>query len=186
MKKLKAKKNAVFVHKGSARGLSVKRFTLTYVLLMGAFFFIIGYAPLKDIIDVNGSYTRGVVIVTSKVLDALRVSSTYQGSIIKLPSISLDVQFGCNGLEAVLIFAVAVIAYPAAWKTRFLGIGAGFVIIQVINIMRIAGLAYSGVYYRKLFDVIHIYVAQGIMIAVALGLFLLYLRYTGRQHANVI
>ncbi len=147
---------------------------------MGAFFFMIGFTPFQKIIDINGGYTKGVVVVTSKVLDILNIPSTYQGSIIQLPAITLDVKFGCNGLEAVMIYAVAVIAFPSAWKRKLIGILAGFFIIQVLNIIRIAGLAYSGVHFRKLFEVMHIYVAQGIMIAVALGMFLLYLHYAGR------
>lgn len=162
------------------RDISIKRFALIYLLLMGAFFFMIGFTPFQKIIDINGGYTKGIVLVTSKVLDTLSIPSTYHGSIIKLPAITLDVKFGCNGLEAVMIYAVAVIAFPATWKRKLIGIFGGFIIIQVLNILRIAGLAYSGVHFHELFEVMHIYVAQGIMIAVALGIFLLYLHYVGK------
>lgn len=165
--------------------ISIKRFALTYMILMGVFFFLIGFTPLQRIIDINGGYTTGVVVVTSKVLELLHVQATCEGSVIKLPSISLDVKFGCNGLEAVMIYSVAVIAFPASWRKRVIGIIAGFAIIQVLNIIRIAGLAYAGVHFTGLFEIIHIYVAQGIMIAVALGVFLLYLNYAGRQDKGV-
>lgn len=161
--------------------ISIRRFALTYLILMGAFFILIGFKPIQDIIDLNGLYTEGVVRVTSKLLGIAGIPCTYKGSIIQLPSIALDVRFGCNGLEAVMIYSIAVIAFPSKWKSRLIGIIAGFVIIQVINIIRIAGLAYSGVYLRSLFDYIHIYVAQGMMIAVSLGIFFIYLNYAGRQ-----
>lgn len=166
------------------RGVSIKRFAITYVILMGVFFFLIGFTPLQKVIDINGGYTKGVVVVTSRVLDILNIPSSYYGSLIQLPSISLDVKFGCNGLEAVMIYSVAVIAFPAAWRMRIIGIIAGFIVIQVLNIIRIAGLAYSGVYFKRLFELMHIYVAQGIMIAVALGIFLIYLHYAGRQETK--
>ena len=191
MKKIKIKRESTRAEPPdnklkSPNSISIKRFAVTYLILMGAFFFIIGFTPIQKIIDINGGYTRGVVIITSKVLDILRIPSTSHGSIIKLPSISLDVKFGCNGLEAVMIYSVAVIAFPAVPVKKFIGILAGFVIIQILNIVRIAGLAYSGVHYLKLFEVIHIYVAQGIMIAVALGMFLLYLNYAGRQGKKLV
>lgn len=167
------------------KGINVRRFAFTYLILMGGFFFLISFTPIQNIIDINGLYTRLVVFFTSKILVIMNIPSTFQGSIIHLPSISLDIKFGCNGLEAVMIYSVAVIAFPAAWKKRVIGIIAGFFIIQILNIIRIAGLAYAGVYYKKLFEVIHIYVAQGIMIAVALGIFLLYLNYAER-HKNII
>ena len=162
----------------NAPKLSIRRFIITYLILMAGFFFIIGFTPLQKIIDVNGMYTRGVVLITSEILTALHIPSTCNGSIIHLPSISLDVRFGCNGLEAVMIYSVAVLAFPATWRKKVYGIIAGFLIIQAINIVRIVGLAYAGVYFQNIFHYIHIYVAQGIMIAIALGTFFLYLAFT--------
>ena len=157
--------------------LSIRRFALTYLILMGAFFLLIGLKPIQDIIDLNGLYSKGVVILTSGILETLCISSNYQGSVIKLPSIALDVRFGCNGLEAVMIYAVAVIAFPAPWKKKLIGILGGFVALQVINILRIASLAYSAIHFKSLFEYMHIYVAQGLMIAVSLGIFFVYLNY---------
>jgi exosortase H (IPTLxxWG-CTERM-specific) len=158
--------------------VSIRRFMITYLILMASFFFIIGFTPLQKIIDVNGLYTRGVVLITAKILSALHISASCTGSIINLPSISLDVRFGCNGLEAVMIYSVAVLAFPAPWLKKVYGIIAGFLIIQAINILRIVGLAYAGVHFQSIFHYIHIYVAQGIMIAIALGTFFLYLAFT--------
>ena len=158
-------------------GISIRRFAVTYLLLMGVFFLVLVFKPLKDRIDVNDVYTNAIVIVTSKVMGITGIPCTYKGSIISVPGISLDVRFGCNGLEAVMIYSVAVVAFPATWKKKIVGILGGFLIIQVINILRIAALAYSGVHFKSLFEYIHIYVAQGIMIAVALAVFFVHLTY---------
>ena len=189
-KKVKTKKRG----EGSSRkdlrtsepSLSIKRFAVTYLALMGAFFLLIGLKPIQDIVDLNGLYTRGVVISTSKILEIVGLPIAHQGSVIKLPSVSLDVRFGCSGLEAVMIFAVAVIAFPAPWMNKLVGILGGFVILQIINILRIASLAYSAVRFKGLFEYIHIYVAQGLMIAVSLGIFFIYLNYAkSSQQANI-
>jgi exosortase H (IPTLxxWG-CTERM-specific) len=167
-------------------GISVWRFAVTYLALMGSFFLLIGLKPVQNVIDLNGLYTKGVVILTSKILEVLTIPSTYQGSVIKLPSIALDVRFGCNGLEAVMIYSVAVIAFPASWKDKLMGILGGFLVIQVINILRISSLAYSAIHFKDLFEYIHIYIAQGMMIAVSLGVFFIYLKYAKTsQKANV-
>lgn len=167
-------------------GISVWRFAVTYLALMGSFFLLIGLKTVQNVIDLNGLYTKGVVILTSKILEVLTIPSTYQGSVIKLPSIALDVRFGCNGLEAVMIYSVAVIAFPASWKDKLMGILGGFLVIQVINILRISSLAYSAIHFKDLFEYIHIYIAQGMMIAVSLGVFFIYLNYAkASQKANV-
>jgi exosortase H (IPTLxxWG-CTERM-specific) len=163
--------------KGRRSLVSILRFIITYVLLMGAFFLLIGLKPIQNIVDINGGYSNAIVYITAKILTLIGISTTYHGSLLHLPTISLDVEFGCNGLEAVMIYAVAVLTFPASWRNRIIGIIAGFLVIQVLNLIRIVALAYAGVYHKDLFDLIHLYVAQGVMIAVALVTFVLYLTY---------
>ncbi len=164
-----------------SESLSIIRFIVTYVVLMGAFFLLIGLKPVQDILDINGAYSSAIVFLTATILEIFGITSTYSGSLINLPSISLDIEFGCNGLEAVMIYTVAILTFPATWENRLIGFTAGFLVIQVLNLIRIVALAYAGVYHRDLFDLIHIYVAQGVMIAVALGTFVLYLSYLSHE-----
>ncbi|MGH7884379.1 MAG: exosortase H [Thermodesulfobacteriota bacterium] len=156
---------------------AVLRFIVIYIILMGLFFLVIGLKSFKEVLDINGAYTSSIVFICSVITNMIGIPATYAGSLIKLPSIILDIEFGCNGLEAVMIYAVAVLAYPALWKQKSLGLLAGFFIIQVLNIIRIAALVYTGVHYKNLFDFFHVYIAQGIMIAVSLAVFILYLYY---------
>ena len=165
--------------------MSVTRFALTYLVLMGAFFILIGFEPIKKIIDLNGIYTHAVVAITTKVLNITGIQCSSQGSIISLPSISLDVKFGCNGLEAVMIYAVAVMAFPATWRNKLFGVFAGFVVIQIVNILRIAALAYAGIHFKGIFEYIHVYVAQGVMIAVSLAIFFIYLSYVKHENRSL-
>jgi len=166
--------------------ISIWRFVLTYLVLMGIFFLLMGFAPLQKYFDINNLYSKSIVFITHVALSLMKTQSSYHGTIINLPGISLDVMFGCNGLEAVMIYSIAVIAFPAKWKKRLIGIIGGFLVIQIINLIRIVFLAYSGVHFKALFKVLHIYVAQGIMIAVALGIFLIYLNYAGRGKEEAV
>ncbi|MBI5674232.1 MAG: exosortase H [Nitrospirae bacterium] len=176
---MKKKKNSHFEKdvKPSKPQISVGRFVITYLAVMGFFYFLLVFKPLTNKIDIDDIYTKSVVFVTAKVLAVTGIPCAYNKSIINVPGISLDVKFGCNGLEAVMIYSVAVIAFPAGWKKKVIGVLAGFLVIQAVNILRIAGLAYAGIHFKNLFYYIHIYVAQGIMIAVALAVFFIYLRY---------
>jgi len=82
-----------------SESLSIVRFVVTYVVLMGVFFLLIGLKPVQEVLDINGGYSNAIVLLTAKILGLIGVTSTYSGSLINLPSISLDVEFGCNGLE---------------------------------------------------------------------------------------
>lgn len=168
------------------KDIRIRRFVIIYIILMLSFFFLIAFKPIQDVLDLNGLYTEAIVLITAKVLAILNISATTYGSIIKLPEISLDVKFGCNGLEAVMIYSCAVLAYPASIKQRLLGIAGGFLVIQILNLLRIVGLGYAAVNYREIFDVIHIYVAQGIMIVIALGIFFIFLNYVERTREKTV
>jgi len=160
-----------------AKTLSIKRFVITYLVLMTLFFLLIAMKPIQNIIDLNGLYTKTIIFITVKILDIMGLSCTCQGSVITISGISLDVKFGCNGLEAVMIYTVGIISFPATWKKKFLGIIAGFIVLQTINIIRIVALAYSCIYFKNFFEYIHIYIAEGIMIAVALGIYIYWIGY---------
>jgi len=160
---------------------SIFRFLVIYILLMGAAVLLIGYEPLKRIIDLNGLYTRAVVSLTTRTLNFVGVRVAQEGGVIHLPGLALQVRFGCNGLEAFLIYSVAVLAFPAPWRSKLTGILLGGVVIQVLNILRLIGLGLVGVYLPAWFEVFHIYVAQGLMIAVALILFMGWLSHAYRS-----
>jgi exosortase H (IPTLxxWG-CTERM-specific) len=162
------------------RRVSIRRFILTYFVLMGAFLFLMRFQPILHHVDINNIYSKSLVVITNNILNILNVKSSYHGTILNLPGISLDVKFGCNGLEAVMIYVVAILSFPAQWKKKLLGIAIGFIAIQVINIARITALAYAAVHFQEQFETIHTYVAQGIMIAIVLGIFFIYLHYATR------
>jgi len=156
---------------------SIVKFIVIYVVLMGGFYALLRFQPVSVFGEFYSTYESGLIASCVKILNFIGLESSGKGSLLFLPNITFDVRFGCNGLEAVLIYAVAVISFPAKWFKKLTGIAAGFIIIQVINLLRIVSLAFSGVYYKEMFDLLHIYIAQGIMIAVALGVFLIYIYY---------
>lgn len=163
--------------RGKSNIFKVWRFLIIYVVLMGIFWFLIGYQPVQNIFDINGRYTDFIIYVTVKLLGLAGIPATVHRTIITLPSTSVEVVFGCNGLEAVLIYSIAVLAFPSAWKHKLFGIVFGFIMIQFINIIRILVVIYVAGNFQRIFDLVHVYLAQGLMIAVSLGVFLLYLRF---------
>lgn len=159
------------------KNLLVWKFILTYIVLMGLFLLIIGLEPIKKVLDINGLYTNMIVYFSALLIKPFGIVQGVSGSIISLKGLSLDVRFGCNGLEAFLIYTVAILAFPATAASKVIGIVGGFLVLQILNVLRIAGLGLSGIYLKEYFHYIHIYVAQGMMIAVALVLFLVWLNY---------
>ncbi len=159
----------------------VWKFIVTYLVLMGLFLILIAYEPIKEVMDFNGLYTAMIIRLTAWVLKPFGIVESISGSVINVQGLLLDVRFGCNGLEAFLIYTVAILSFPAPAGRKLLGIGGGFLVLQVLNVLRIAGLGLTGVYLKDYFHYVHLYVAQGMMIAVALVLFLVWLNHATRR-----
>jgi exosortase H (IPTLxxWG-CTERM-specific) len=176
-KNLERGRNLKAAEAEKGRGVSIHRFVITYIVLMGLFLLAISLKGIKEMVDINGLYTGLIVYLSGLALEPFGIVHSVQSSIIHLKGLSLDVKFGCNGLEAFLIYTVAVLAFPARTAKKVVGIVAGFLILQVLNVVRIAALGLSGIYLKDYFHYIHIYVAQGIMIVLALVIFLLWLNY---------
>jgi exosortase H (IPTLxxWG-CTERM-specific) len=83
---------------------------------------------------------------------------------------------GCNGVEAMIVLVAAMLAFPAPWKHRLLGIAAGIVAIQVLNLVRIVSLFYLGQWDREVFEWAHLYAWQVLVMIDGLVVWLVWLR----------
>jgi exosortase/archaeosortase family protein len=159
----------------------MKRFLLLYLLYMVIAFILVDYQPVRQALQLDAYYTGGVVALSAWLIDLLGIHVHAQGAFLHLRHAIMEVKFGCNGLEAILLYVAAVLAYPASWKLRIIGIIAGSTLLQVLNIIRIGILAWVLEYHQKQFALMHEYVTQSIMIALAFIIFLFYLQATERE-----
>ena len=83
---------------------------------------------------------------------------------------------GCNGIEAMIVLAAALLAYPAPLKHKLLGLAAGIVAIQALNLVRIGSLFYIGQWNREVFEWAHLYAWQVLIMLDALIVWLLWLK----------
>lgn len=92
-------------------------------------------------------------------------------------SFIVSIERGCNGVEAVIILISAILAFPAPWKHKLIGLGLGFIAIQVLNLVRIVSLFYLGMWSPIWFKWFHEYLWQALIVLDALIVFLVWLRY---------
>jgi exosortase H (IPTLxxWG-CTERM-specific) len=88
---------------------------------------------------------------------------------------------GCSGVEAVIILISAVLAFPSPWKYKLIGIGAGFVAIQSLNVVRLISLYYLNEWNQVWFEWFHLYLWQALIILDALVFWLIWLRWLPRE-----
>ncbi len=85
-----------------------------------------------------------------------------QGDDIVVKSLVMNVNHECTGIFVCMLFASFVLAYPASWWSRAIGLGVGIPLFFVVNVLRLATLARIVEVYPDAFFYMHEYVWQGI------------------------
>jgi len=137
-------------------------FLTVFLALLGGGFTLISVPWVND--HVIEPFTAGIAQVSGGVLDAIGQNVTMQGTVIRNARFAVNIRNGCNGVEAMLIFLAAVLAFPASWRSRGLGLVLGILAIQVVNLIRVVALFLTGTYYPSLFDASHTVVWQTVVI----------------------
>lgn len=134
-------------------------------------FYVVGALdPVND--HVVLPFTEIVVGATAFLLRTLHQQVDVLGTVLRTPRFALDVRNGCNGLEAVMVLAAAMLAFPSTLRSRLAGLFAGSVAIQILNLVRVTSLVWLGEHHREFFDFVHVGVWQSIVILAAVSMFI--------------
>jgi exosortase H (IPTLxxWG-CTERM-specific) len=152
------------------------RFLAIFLVVLLGLFTLDIYEPVAvRVIDpFNGVLAwlaaHGIGLFGGDALAQGKVLATSQGGF------AVSIERVCNGVEAVIILVAAIMAFPAPWKNKLLGVVIGTLAIQVLNIVRIISLFYLGQWDRQWFEWFHLYLWQALIVLDALVVFLLWLR----------
>jgi exosortase H (IPTLxxWG-CTERM-specific) len=138
-------------------------FLVLFVLLLGGGFTLVSLNWVND--HAVEPFTAGVARVSGATLDLLGQDVRMEGTVIRSPRFAVNIRNGCNGVETLLIFLAAVLAFPAPWKARLAGLALGAVAIQLVNLVRVVALFLTGAYFPSFFDSSHTVIWQTLVIA---------------------
>ena len=145
-------------------------FLVRFVLLLIAFYALVLPKPVDRAVIVP--YTAAITAASTGVLNLLGEGVHRIGTVISGPLFVVDVKNGCNGIEAMVFIAAAMIAFEAPAALRVLGIVAGSVAIQVLNLIRIVSLYWIGAHRRQWFEAFHLAIWQSVIFVAAILVFL--------------
>ncbi|MCO4094557.1 MAG: exosortase H [Acidovorax sp.] len=95
----------------------------------------------------------------------------------------VSIEPGCNGIEACIVLFAAVIAFPSTWRHKLVGLLAGFVAVQALNVVRVISLFYLGQWNTAVFNFAHEYLWQALIMLDVLVVWLLWVRAGSRSGA---
>jgi len=161
------------------------RFIALFLVYLFALFALELLQPIDE--HVILPFTAGIAKVSVWLVGLFDPNAVAYGKILESTKngFAISIERGCNGVEAVIILVSAMLAFPAPWKHRLVGIGLGFIAIQALNLVRIISLFYLGQWNRTWFDWFHLYLWQALIVLDALVAFLIWLRYLPREEKLV-
>jgi exosortase H (IPTLxxWG-CTERM-specific) len=116
-------------------------------------------------------FTALIVRTTAVVMRAVHEPIDVTGTVIRTSTFALDVRNGCNGVEAMMLVAAAMIAFPATLRSRLSGLFVVCTAIQLLNLVRVSSLIWLGEHHRAAFELAHVTIWQTIVILAALSMF---------------
>ena len=147
-----------------------KLFLIKFFVALIVMYLIVAWNPVNDHVIVPA--TKGIAAAAGAMLHAIGQDVTVNGTTIGSSRFAVNINNGCNGIEAMLILLAAIGSFPAPWRARLIGLAIGAVIVQFINEIRIISLYLIGAYKPSLFQIFHTAVWQVVVILAAIIVFL--------------
>ncbi len=125
-------------------------------LLVFAVWFVVYDLWLLPDGRIDAVLSQVVARISGGALALLGGEVAVSGRVVRLDGASgIVVEDGCNGLTTLGLFVGFVLAYPGSWRRRAAFIPMGLAVIAVVNIVRVAGLAWIQVHAPGLFGAAH-------------------------------
>lgn len=154
----------------------VSKFAAVMILLYA----VVALNPVNDRVIVP--FTALLARASAGLLTPFPGDVSASGTVMRSSTFALDVQNGCNGVEAMILLASAIVAFPASLRSRLIGLVLSSVAIQLVNVVRLGSLFWLGQHHRAVFDLFHVAVWQSLVILAAISFFVIWsLRFAERD-----
>ena len=153
----------------------MRRFSILFVVILLALFTFELTPPGQAIVK---PWTALVADASSAFIRAFDGAALSQGNMVysNKTGFAMTIEAGCNGVEAMLVLLAGILAYPAPWRSKLIGLAIGAVAIQALNLVRIVSLFYLGQWDMKWFEWAHLYAWQALIMLDALLVWMLWMR----------
>jgi exosortase H (IPTLxxWG-CTERM-specific) len=154
----------------------MRRFLLLFIVIQAVLFGLELLGPIQQ--HVVLPWTSLLAKACSSLVTLFDAGAMAQGKVLFNPKTGFGVSIepGCNGVEACIVLMAAMLAFPATWRHRAIGLAIGFVAVQGLNMVRVISLFYLGQWSQRAFEFFHEYLWQGLIMLDVLVVWLLWVR----------
>jgi exosortase family protein XrtM len=109
-----------------------------------------------------------------------QVGIVADGSHLRAAGASINVLYGCEGTDALMLLTSALLVAPASRRDRLIGLMMGAVFVFAINQLRVLALFFSIERHPAWFSPLHGLIAPLAVVVLVVAFFLGWLRWTAR------
>ncbi len=156
------------------------------LIFAGTFLLGIGLLLTPSLHSADVKFSAALVNISHTVIQVFGGKALRQGAVLRDPSsgFAVEMRDGCNAVNVTLLLWSAVLAFPAPWRLKGLGLLAGSLIIQALNIVRFISLFYLGQFSFKWFELAHGYLWESLLILDTVVIFWLWVNRVSRREAT--
>ena len=165
---------------GSAPSWASARFTVIFLLLI----LVLALATATAAADrwIHQPISQVTAVLASSIL-RLFGSVSRQGAFLYFNGFSATIEDACDGVLPAYIFFSAIVAFPSRIEQKLWGVLLGLPAIFGLNLLRVVTLMLVGAYWPALFEKVHIYVWQALVVALSMVLWIVWAEMVVRPAA---
>lgn len=110
-------------------------------------------------------------------LRVLGMQPVVQGAVVSMADFSVKIIGECSALYVFILFSSFVLAYPTTLKNKSIGLLFGIPGLFAVNTLRLAVVFLVGLWHPDIFEYVHVYLWQPIIIILIFISCLIWLRY---------
>jgi len=158
------------------------RFVLIFV---GCLLFAFGALLTPAVQSLDVRFSSALVQLSQGLILGCGGHATRDAAILRAPGgFGVEMRDGCNAINVTVLLWSAVLAFPAPWKMKALGLAAGSVIIQALNVVRFISLFYVGQYSIPWFEFAHAYLWESLLVLDTMVVFWVWAQRAARPAAT--
>ncbi len=96
-------------------------------------------------------YLKANAWLADMILNALGQHTRVSEVVISSPRFSMAIRRGCDAVEPTWLLCAAILSFPGLLTRKAVGMAAGIVILQALNLVRIVTLYWIGIHWGSLF-----------------------------------
>src|SRR4029077_713289 len=82
-------------------------------------------------------WTHALAVISAWIVTGVDPGVAALGNMLRSTTsgFAVAIEAGCNGVEATLVLVAAMLAFPASWPRKAIGLAAGIAAVQGLNIV---------------------------------------------------